>query len=642
MKRKYAFLSPLKVGNRELKNRIIYSAMGKNLAMRDGYVSDRYIEYFRRIAKGGVALITTGIMVIDPEWHYISDRQPWLSDDKFIPGLKRFVDAIHKEDCLVMFQPWQSGQAGQPTGGNTKPLTVNDLSMETIRKIQNQWVNAARRAKEAGADGIEFHLAHTYLPSQFLSPYFNKRTDEYGSDTVENAMRFSLEIIERIRDELVDEHFMISAKINGDDFIEGGTTIERTKEACKMLEKSGVVMITVNAGGVLTKVTGMSDNGVQPEGWKVPFAEEVKKVVGIPVAASGSLRHPAYVDEIISQGRCDLAAIGRGILAEPEWVKKASEGREDEMRYCISCMFCFTRTEEGVAGCSINPFAKREMEFTEPTKDGNGRKIVIIGAGPSGMEAAITLAERDFKVTVFEKEDHIGGLVNYAAMPPHKQKMQWMIEYYQKQAERLNVVIHYGVEATEEMVVAEKPYAIVVAVGSKEFVPTIKGISGDNVKNARQLFWQIRAEEITKEDFANRNVAVLGGGLTGVELAHLIQSMGGVVKVFELLPVPQSPSMEQKLAVAAATASGVEIYYENRVEEILVDRIRVTDLVTYKEKEHDVDLVVCAMGVRSEGSVVKGLKERYPEKVYVVGDSKQCGKISTAVSDGADIGRYIN
>ncbi len=655
----YSFLNPIQVGNTTLKNRIIYPAMGKSLASEDGYVTDRYIEYFRNIARGGVAMITTGIMVIDPEWHYISVRQPWLSDDRFLPGLRKLTEAIHREDCRIMFQPWQSGEAGQPTGGDAPdPVTVNDLSLEEIRRIQQQWFDASRRAKEAGADGIEFHLAHTYLPSQFMSPYFNHRTDAYGSDTIENSLRFSLEIIDRIMKELVDDTFMVTAKINGDDFVPGGTTIRRTVEACKLLERAGVAMITVNGGGALTDITGMSDNGRRPEGWKVPFAEAVKHAVRIPVAASGSLRHPEFVDGILRAGKCDLAAIGRGILAEPEWVRKAAEGREDEMRCCISCMFCFSRTEEGTAGCSVNPFAKRELEKKPLVRDGNGRTVVVAGAGPAGLEAAVTLAERGFRVRILEKRGDIGGLVAFAALPPGKAKLNWMLDYYRRQIQRLGIRVRLNTEATAERIAEEEPYAVVLACGSREFIPEIEGIHGRKVVGYRQVFEKIKDEAdgtdpvdgenlsagngVGTEGAAVKNVVILGGGLTGVELAHLLKSRGCSVEILELLPPPENPSMEQKLALAAAGACGVELLYRQKVERISEGTVQGTDLESGRKFEKKADLIIRSMGIRPEDSLEETLRERYGDRLYRIGDCRRNGKISTAVSDGADLGYELH
>ena len=630
-KKDYAFLQTVQVGNRTFKNRIIYPAMGKHLATKDGFVTEEYIAYFRSVARGGVAALVTGIQVIDPAWHYISDRQTWLCDDKYIPGLRRLTEAIHEEDCLIFFQPWHSGQAGQPTGvGAARPKTCNDFSIEEIHQIQEMWYQASRRAKEAGADGIEFHCAHTYLPSQFLSPLFNHRTDAYGSDTVENSMRFTIEIIQRIQRELADDSFMVIAKINGDDFAEGGTDLERAKQACILLEQAGVKMITVNGGGAITRVECMSDNGVQPEGWKVPLAEGVKSVVGIPVAASGSLRHPDYVDSIIREGRCDLAAIGRGIFAERDWVKKCVEGREDEMRYCISCMYCFTTAPDGVTGCSVNPFAKRELEKPELKQDGCGRKAVVIGAGPSGLEAAVTLAERGFDVTIAEVEQEIGGMVRYAMMPPDKTKLGWMLEYYKKQIRRLGIHLQTGLRADEAWIDAQNPDVVILAEGSLEYVPDVPGISDPAVCSVQKAFHD--AEKIS-----HGKIAILGGGLTGIELSHLLQRKGAEVQVMELMPEPVSMAMEMKLALKAARADGVKIAYEQKVTEVSEGTLTVEDLKTGQIRKIEADFVIRSMGIQSRRMLADRLAAgNKPYQVIPVGDCAKTGKISTAVQSGAD------
>ena len=633
VKQNYEFLKPIQIGNKTFKNRIIYPAMGKHLATKDGFVTEEYIEYFRTVARGGVAALVTGIQVIDPNWHYISDRQTWICDDKYIPGLRKLTEEIHKEDCWIFFQPWHSGQAGQPTGvKGFKPKTCNDFTIEEIHQIQEMWFQASRRAKEAGADGIEFHLAHTYLPAQFLSPYFNHRTDRYGSDTVENSMRFSIEIIERIQRELADETFMVIAKINGDDYVEGGTDLERAKEACKLLEQAGVKLITVNGGGAITRVECMSDNGVQPEGWKVHLAEGVKSVVHVPVAASGSLRHPDYVDQIIRQGRCDLAAIGRGIFAERDWVKKCEEGREDELRYCISCMYCFTIAPDGVSGCSVNPFAKRELEIPPLICDGKGRRILVIGAGPSGLEAAVTLAERGFDVTIGDARDRIGGSVNYAMMPPHKSKLGWMLEYYEKQIHRLGIHLLLGKELNEAFIDSFQPYAVIMATGSREFIPPIPGVEGQNILNVSQAFHL--AEE--GETFPGKTI-LLGAGLTGIELAHLIQNRGGKAEILEVKPEPETMSMELKLSVKAARESGVEIHYGQTVLAIEENVLQVRDEVSKEIFSMECDRVIRSMGIRSENGLYQSLLTGgKPYQVLAVGDCEKTGKISTAVQSGAD------
>jgi len=629
----YSFLQPVKVGGREFKNRIIYPAMGKHLASEDGYVTDEYIEYFRSVAKGGVAALVTGIQVIDPTWHYISSRQTWICDDKFIPGLSKLVESVHNEDCLIFFQPWHSGQAGQPAGSDgSKPLTCNDFSIEKIHEIQEMWFQAARRAKAAGADGIEFHCAHLYLPSQFMSPYFNHRSDEYGSGTIEDSMRFSTEIISRIDRELADDSFMVIAKMNGDDFVEGGTDIKRAVKAARLLEKAGAKMLTVNGGGVLTKVEAMSDNGAHEEGWKVHLAEAVKQAVNIPVAASGSLRHPSFVDQIIRDGHCDLAAIGRGIFAEREWVKKCIEGREDEMRYCISCMYCFTIAPDGTSGCSVNPFAKRELEKPELQRDGGGRSVLVIGAGPSGLETAVTLAERGFDVTIIEKENRIGGLVAYAEMPPDKYKLGWMLDYYENQISRLSIKLRLGVTASEELIDSLHPYAVIFAMGSHEFVPNVKGVDYSDTISVREAF-DMAAE--TKD--LSGDTVIIGAGLTGIELGRLISSRGGKVRIFEIMPKPESMVLEMKLALKAAAEDGIEITYRMAVTAIGNNEVTLRSEETGELTSFHADRIIRSMGIRSENQLFSQLQGAgKPYITAAVGDCAKTGKISTAVQSGAD------
>ena len=632
MNDKYAFLEPIQVGSKTFKNRIIYPAQGKHLATKDGFVTDEYIEYFRSIARGGVAAAVTGIQVIDPEWHYISDRQTWICDDKYIPGLKKLCDAVHAEDCLMFFQPWHSGQAGQPTGlDGFEPITLNDFSIDEIHEIQDKWFEAARRAKKAGADGIEFHNAHTYLPGQFLSPEWNHRHDEYGIDTIENATRFAREIIERISEELCDESFILILKINGDDYLEngGGVHIERCIEACKIFEKAGVKLITVNGGGAISRVECMSDNGCQPEGWKVHLAESVKKAVHVPVAASGSLRHPDYVSKIIEAGRCDLAAIGRGIFAERDWVKKCMEGREEELRYCISCMYCFTTAPDGVAGCSVNPFAKRETEKPKLVKDGDGRQVVVVGGGPSGLEAAVTLAERNFDVTLIDEKTEIGGMVTYAMMPPDKYKLGWMLEYYQKQIDRLHIKLELGVKANKAYIDEKKPYAVVVATGSREFIPSIRA---SEILSVREAFEMAKSGRNMTGD-----TIILGAGLTGIELGHLIQSSGGTVHILELMPKPSNMNMEMKLALKAAIKDGVDIRYEQKVVSVTPGSVTAVDMLSGDVYTQKTGRIIRSMGIRSEDTLYEELHSSDASyKVYAVGDCERTGKISTAVQSGAD------
>lgn len=618
----YIFLEPIKIGKLTLKNRIISAAMARHICEDDGFVSDAYVAHYESIAKGGAAAIIPGIMVIDPTWPYISQGQPYLSDDKYIPGLKRAIDAVHAHDAKFFCQLWHSGLA-------STTISVNDLTLDEIHHIQDLYVSAAGRSKAAGADGVEFHIAHTYLPNQFLSPYFNKRTDEYGSGTVEDGLRFSLECIQRIRELYADDNFEIIAKINANDFVEGGMTPERAAEAAVLLEKAGIAMITVSGGGALTGVHKMSDDGREEEGWKIPLARAVKERVAIPVAGGGSLRHPEYIDEIIRNGDCDIAAIARGLYAEPEWVEKVSSGRENELKSCISCMFCFTNVKPGTAsGCSVNPFAKRELEKPDMKKDGEGRKVVIVGAGPSGLEAAVTLAERGFSPVILEKRNRLGGLVYLAAKPPGKKKLGWMIDYYDAQIKRLDIDVRFNVNDVNAEIEKINPYAVIFATGSNEFVPPIDGIKNENVVSARDVLDGVKSVN-------GKNIVVLGGGLTGLETARFVKNKDNSVIVLEMMPVNPTPNMETKLALGDAKHEGIEVYNEHKVVSIEYDSVRTMNLTDDKEVVFKADFVIVSMGIRANNEPEAEIGNMIGNK-YAVGDCAMPGKISTAVQSGSD------
>jgi thioredoxin reductase len=530
---------------------------------------------------------------------------------------------VRNAGALSCCQIWHSGLAGAP--GHS----INTFSIDQIESIEEMYFQAARRLKEAGVDAVEFHGAHTYLPGQFLSPFFNHRTDRYGADTIENAARFSLRVIDRIKKELVDKDFFITGKLNGSDFAPNGMTPARAAQVVQLWEKAGVSMVTVNGGGVLTKLIGMSDDGRQVEGWKVHYAETVKKAVSIPVAACGSLRHPEYLDSIIREGRCDLVAIGRGLLAEPRLVVKVKEGRQEELRYCISCMYCFNGTKPGVSGCSVNPFAKRELEITPLQKNGSGRLVVVVGAGPSGLEAAVTLAQRGFKVVVFEKNDSIGGQVTLAALPPGKGKLAWLIDYYQRQIKRLSIDVRLNTTATVSLIKELSPYAVVTATGSVEKVPQSFAVQGI-----------IKVRDLLKSNNypTGKKIVILGGGLTGLETARLLRCRNNEVTVLEMLRLePATSPTEAKIALEDVANEGITLLMPYEVEKVDSGVVIAKNLDTKESRSFKADMVILSLGLNSDNSLTLAL-EQQGFKVFAVGDCHTLGKIYIAVQSGSMVG----
>lgn len=623
-------LEPIKIGSMELRNRVVLSAMAKYFCT-NGYIGREYCEYYRNIAHGGTALIIPGIMCVEPKW-YGQHEQPFLNDDKYIPGLKMAIDAVHEEGAKFACQLWMPGhlpytQEDYPEQNGQKIAAVNYIPREMIPELQQKYVDAAVRCAKAGTDAIEWHMAHNYLPEQFYSPYFNHRTDEYGAQNVENAMRFSVEVIDRIK--AACPGVEVIAKMNGSDFHEGTASMQWLGDAAVILEQHGVSMITVNGGGVISRLTGMSADGNEEEGWKVPFAEVVKKRVSIPVAACGSLRHPDYIDSIIEAGKCDLVALGRQLFAEPEFCNKIAEGREDELKFCVSCMHCLTKTKFGPnqPGCTVNPRGRREFCIPrELNVNGDGLPVAVVGAGPAGLEAAVTLAKRGFAVTLFDKGDKLGGNINLASMPIGKYKLGWMVGYYENMLRKLGVTVRLGTACTPEMLEELKPYAVFIATGSVEAIPPLPGIGGEGVIPVRSYLCE-------RPEIKGSKVIVLGAGQTGLETARMLAAAGNEVTVVDMLPDEIPPITDHRLDLNYAREAGVKILMAHKVVRIEDGAVVVTDMATGEEKSLPRDKVIVALGVKSDRALYDEVKDRF-QNVFNLGDSDKPGMAVYAVSAG--------
>ena len=620
-------LSPIKVGSCTLKNRIAYLGMGKMLSTPDNFVSERQIAYYENLAKNDVALISTGAGIVFPEYPSKLPCQPGLYDDRFIPGLKRLADAVHKHGAKMLIQVWHPGISKYGCSPDTVLPTVDEYSVEEIHAMQQRFVEAACRIKAAGFDGVEWHAAHNYLAEEFMVPYFNKRSDEYGADTLENAARFSTETVSRIR-ELCGKDFMINVKINAWDMgVEGGMNIERCAGICKLLEKAGADMFAISAGGGLTDITGMSGDGYRKEGWKLDYAEYIKKVVSVPVMGTGSMRHARAIEEAITSGKCDIIGIGRGLVAEPELVKKIAENRENEIRYCLSCMSCFDPYFPNKKHCSMNPNATYEFEAEELKKDGHGRTVVIVGAGPGGINAAIILARRGFIPVVFEKTAYLGGSIRYASSPDGKGKLRWAMEYYRNELSRLNVEIRLNTEATVETIKSLNPYAVVIATGSTPIFPAkIPGIGSEKVIQARKLLEN--TPPVTGEKFV-----VIGGGMVGLEVATTYSHMGNEVAVVEMMPENRMPmAMTYRVAKEHAIKAACKLYYGHKLCQINENGV-IAENESGERLNIAADRVVLCMGFKPADALYDELKDSV-EELYLVGDANGIDNIAKATREG--------
>ena len=501
--------------------------------------------------------------------------------------------------------------------------------MDEIHNIQKKYAAAALRCAMAGADVVEWHNAHNYLGEQFFSPYFNHRTDEYGQQSVENSMRFAREALtltRRTLDAAGYSHVELIAKLNGSEIINDDITPELLAASAKELEKAGIALITVNGGGGLTRLEGMSGDGHRPEGWKVKYAEIVKNAVSIPVAASGNLKHPSYVDAIIREGKCDLVALGRTSICDPHWVNKCKAGREDLIRKCLGCMNC---NKSVVAGknlhCAINPVTGRATVYGDENlvKTGAGRTVAVVGGGPGGMQAALLLKKRGYYPVIFESRDHLGGSAVLASKAPCKGMVAELIETMKAEMKEYHIEVRLNTPATVETLRALDPYGVVVACGGDQIVPNIPGVDRSNV-------YYIEDVLLRRVSFEGKNIAVIGGGHVGLEVAHFLcdNNKVTVVEMQKEVGVTIYRTARYKL-LSLLAESGVEVLTEHAIAGVTDGAVELKKTDTGEVVTRPADIVIMALGNRPDKSYEQQLKDAF-DKVVFVGDANKGGTMADA------------
>ena len=632
---------PGMIGGLEIRNRIVMPAMGCSLAESSGEAGARMIKYYADRARGGAGLIITEITRIDDETGVGTPNQLSVTNTHMIAQLSRLVEAVHAYDTKLFVQLHHPGnQTPSRLIGGRQPVSASDvtckvigeqpraLTTEEVEGMVKKFVTGAVIAQKAGVDGVEIHAAHGYLVSQFLSPHTNKRTDKYGG-SFEGRMRFVTEIIMGIK-AYCGPNFPISVRMNGSDYLPDGITEEDGIAQARYLEKLGISCINVSCGTYDSGATIIEPNYFK-EGWKRHLAANIRKAVNIPVIAVSNIKHPAIAEKTLEQGLYDFIGVARGHLADPDWGKKAREGKDVLIRKCIGCMECFRILNDGLPlGCTLNPVLGREFEYGDEklVKNGAGRTVAVVGGGPAGMEAALTLAKRGFSTILFEAADKLGGTANLAAIPPHKEMLAEFVETMEAQLREAGVDVRLGVKADLEAVQAAGAEAVFIAAGGKPVLPSIPGIDR-----------AVTAEEVLRGDavVTGEKIVIVGGGVTGLETAEYFANdhKVTVVEMQDKIGGNLYPSIVMNLTQEILKNEG-RILKGNKLTSVDTDSVWIEDVRTGSTERIPADAVILAMGVRSERPDYEEFRKAFGDDLILVGDSMKPGQIYDALHSGHD------
>lgn len=671
--------SPMKIGNVEIKNRIVMAPMCMGFGQYNGCATETMMNYYEERAKGGVGLIFTEITRINDITGASSFGQLGMSHDYQIPALKEMANRVHKHNCKIMVELHHPGRqnlglmigtvpicnVGSKIMGNlyTKILTgavippgkklqdkhivprtvapskcdrskmsdsVNrELSNKEVKRLICQFIEGAVRVQKAGCDGVELHASHGYLIQQFLSPNTNKRTDEYGG-SLENRMRFLLEIIDGIRANC-GKDFPIVVRLTVDEMYSmigqdgKGYNLEEGLKMAKILNDKGIDAIDVSSAAYDTFNYWLEPTTFTP-GWRKYLAKEVKNVVDIPVIAANLIRSPKQAEMQLEEGTQDFISLGRPLIADPHWANKVKDGKENLIKRCVCCLYCFESMMKGAykythGHCSVNPFVGRED--VKLKQDGNGRKVVIIGAGCAGLTAAELLSKRGFNVTVLEKESKQGGQLNLASKPPHKDKMNWVCEDLLSNAVNNGAKVLFNVKADKNVIDSYSPDIVINATGGTAIHP--KAFNGDNVVTVTDVL-------NGSVDIQNKNVAVIGSGMTGLETSELLVSHGNKVTVVEMADEIAPGAWFQQLddALPVLKKAGTKFLTSHKLLSVSSNGIELENLKENKATALKVDYVVLSLGVKSDNALFNSIKNSSAYKVYNIGDSAKIGRIANA------------
>lgn len=652
---------PINIGKVTVKNRIAMAPMGiVGLTAPDGNPSQRAIDYYIERARGGVGLIITSVFKVECDIESNVSHMHMINQASVGP-FSEMAEAVHALGAKIFVQLTAGfGRVAPMRILRTHPVSASavpnyhqpeiicrPLEIAEIEKIVKAFGDAAAILASSDIDGIELHGHEGYLLDQFTTAIWNQRTDKYGGNLVKR-LTLPIEVLKEIKaragsDFPVQYRFglkhyikeMRAGALPGEKYLEAGRDIGEGIEMAKLLEKAGFDSLHVDAG-CYDSWYWAHPPVYQQHGCMLDMAAEVKKVVNIPVIAVGRLEVPELAEQVVSQGKADLVALGRGLLADPQWPLKVSQGKTKDIRPCIGCHDgCIGRFFRGrPLSCAVNPACGREMSYRLERAD-KALKVLVVGGGAAGMEAARAAALRGHRVTLYEKRTLLGGHLIEASVPLFKRDLASLIDWYKKQLQELGVEINLGVEVTENLIAGNRPEIVVLATGSSPVIPAIPGLETCGAVTCIDV--------LSGKKETGRQVVVIGGGLVGCETALWLAQEGKQVTILEILPELMSgslpvPQMNRMMLMDLLALNRVAVFTGIKIKEINSEGF----IVSGEQRNSEIRArdIVLAAGLKSDDSLYKNLLGKIP-CIFNIGDSRQPGNIMGAVWDGYEVGRAV-